>query len=60
MSSALDALRAGFADGRVVPRDWGIPGAGAPALEVAWYLCHDTRRTQATHEETLGRTGAAA
>ena len=43
----------GFADGRVVMLDWDIAGEGTPALEVAWYLCHDAWRTQATREELL-------
>ncbi len=43
----------GFADGRVVLLDWDIAGEGTPALEVAWYLCHDAWRTQATHDELL-------
>ena len=43
----------GFADGRVVMLDWDIAGEGTPALEVAWYLCHDAWRTQATHDELL-------
>ena len=43
----------GFADGRVVLLDWDIAGEGTPALEVAWYLCHDAWRTQATREEML-------
>ena len=43
----------GFEDGRVVLLDWDIAGEGTPALEVAWYLCHDAWRTQATREEML-------
>jgi hypothetical protein len=43
----------GFLDGRVVLLDWDIAGEGTPALEVAWYLCHDAWRTQATREELL-------
>ena len=43
----------GFVDGRVVLLDWDIAGEGTPALEVAWYLCHDAWRTQATREEML-------
>jgi hypothetical protein len=43
----------GFADGRVVLLDWDIAGEGTPALELAWYLCHDAWRTQATHEELI-------
>jgi hypothetical protein len=43
----------GFADGRVVMLDWDIAGEGTPALEVAWYLCHDAWRTRATREELL-------
>ena len=43
----------GFVDGRVVLLDWDIAGEGTPALEVAWYLCHDAWRTQATREELL-------
>jgi hypothetical protein len=43
----------GFADGRVVMLDWDIAGEGTPALEVAWYLCHDAWRTQATRDELL-------
>jgi hypothetical protein len=43
----------GFADGRVVLLDWDIAGEGTPALEVAWYLCHDAWRTQATREELI-------
>ena len=36
----------GFVDGRVVLLDWDIAGEGTPALEVAWYLCHDAWRTR--------------
>jgi hypothetical protein len=43
----------GFADGRVVLLDWDLAGEGTPALEVAWYLCHDAWRTQATRDELL-------
>jgi hypothetical protein len=43
----------GFVDGRVVLLDWDIAGEGTPALEVAWYLCHDAWRTQATREELI-------
>ncbi len=43
----------GFADGRVVLLDWDIAGEGTPALEVAWYLCHDAWRTEGTHDELL-------
>ncbi len=43
----------GFADGRVVLLDWDLATAGPPALDVAWYLCHDAWRTDATHEEML-------
>lgn len=43
----------GFVDGRVVLLDWDIAGEGTPALEVAWYLCHDAWRTQARREEML-------
>ena len=43
----------GLADGRVVLLDWDIAGEGTPALEVAWYLCHDAWRTQATRDELV-------
>jgi hypothetical protein len=43
----------GFAGGRVVLLDWDLATAGPPALEVAWYLCHDAWRTDATHDEML-------
>jgi hypothetical protein len=43
----------GFVDGRVVLLDWDIAGEGTPALEVAWYLCHDAWRTEGTHDELL-------
>jgi hypothetical protein len=43
----------GFLDGRVVLLDWDIAGEGTPALEVAWYLCHDAWRTEGTHDELL-------
>jgi hypothetical protein len=43
----------GFGDGRVVLLDWDIAGEGTPALEVAWYLCHDAWRTAGTHDELL-------
>ena len=43
----------GFLDGRVVLLDWDIAGEGTPALELAWYLCHDAWRTQATREELI-------
>jgi hypothetical protein len=43
----------GFVDGRVVLLDWDIAGEGTPAVEVAWYLCHDAWRTEGTHDELL-------
>ena len=43
----------GFVDGRVVLLDWDIAGEGTPALEVAWYLCHDAWRTEGSHDELL-------
>jgi hypothetical protein len=43
----------GFVDGRVLLLDWDIAGEGTPALEVAWYLCHDAWRTEGTHDELL-------
>ena len=43
----------GFVDGRVVLLDWDIAGEGTPALEIAWYLCHDAWRTEGTHDELL-------
>jgi hypothetical protein len=43
----------GFVDGRVVLLDWDIAGEGTPALEVAWYLCHDAWRTEGTHDDLL-------
>jgi hypothetical protein len=43
----------GFVDGRVVLLDWDIAGEGTPALEVAWYLCHDAWRTEGTRDELI-------
>ena len=43
----------GFVDGHVVLLDWDIAGEGTPALEVAWYLCHDAWRTEGTHDELI-------
>ena len=41
----------GLTEDRIVLLDWDLATAGTPAMEFAWYLCHDAWRTDATHDE---------
>ena len=41
----------GFDGERVVLLDWDLATMGTPSVELAWYLCHDTWRIDATHDE---------
>jgi Phosphotransferase enzyme family len=36
---------------RVVLLDWDLATSGTPAVEFAWYLCHDSWRIDASHDE---------
>jgi hypothetical protein len=31
--------------------DWDLATAGPPTVELAWYLCHDVWRIDASHDE---------
>jgi hypothetical protein len=35
----------------VVAIDWDLATAGPPTVELAWYLCHDVWRVDASHDE---------
>lgn len=50
----------GFAGDDVVLLDWDMASAATPALEFAWYLCHDAWRIEATHDEIVDDFRAAA
>lgn len=39
--------------GRTILLDWGMPGAGAAASELAWYLAINCRRLPASKEDTI-------
>jgi len=41
----------GFDGERVVLLDWDLATLGTPTVELAWYLCHDTWRIDASHDE---------
>ena len=41
----------GLTEDAVVLLDWDLASAGTPAVEFAWYLCHDAWRVDATHDE---------
>ena len=41
----------GLTEDRVVLLDWDLATAGPPTVELAWYLCHDVWRIDATHDE---------
>ena len=41
----------GLDSDRIVLIDWDLATAGAPAVEFAWFLCHDAWRVDATHDE---------
>ena len=43
----------GLPDGRLVLLDWGIAARGHPAVDLAWYMCHDVWRIDATHDEVV-------
>jgi Ser/Thr protein kinase RdoA (MazF antagonist) len=45
---------------RVVLLDWDMATAATPAVEFAWYLCHDAWRIDATHDEITADFRAAA
>ncbi|MGZ8621471.1 MAG: phosphotransferase, partial [Solirubrobacterales bacterium] len=50
----------GLDGGRVVLLDWDMASAATPAVEFAWYLCHDAWRIDATHDEITDDFRAAA
>jgi hypothetical protein len=41
----------GFEGATVVLLDWDIATSAPPAVEFAWYLCHDAWRIDASHDE---------
>jgi hypothetical protein len=41
----------GLSADRVVLLDWDLATAGTPTVELAWYLCHDAWRIDATHDD---------
>jgi hypothetical protein len=41
----------GLTDESVVAIDWDLATAGPPTVELAWYLCHDVWRIDASHDE---------
>jgi len=43
----------GLEGDRVVLLDWDLATLGAPATELAWYLCHDAWRIDATKDELV-------
>jgi hypothetical protein len=43
----------GLSDGRLVLLDWGLASRGHPAVELAWYMCHDVWRIEASHDEIV-------
>jgi hypothetical protein len=40
-------------DSRLVLLDFGLATRGNPALELAWYMCHDVWRIEATHDQVV-------
>lgn len=49
----------GFESVRVVLLDWDIAAQGPPAVEFAWYLCHDAWRIDASHDQLVADFRAA-
>ena len=43
----------GFAGDGLVLLDFGLASHAHPALELAWYMCHDVWRIDATHDEVV-------
>jgi Phosphotransferase enzyme family len=43
----------GLPDGRLVLLDWGLATRGHPAVELAWYMCHDVWRIEAGHDDVV-------
>jgi aminoglycoside phosphotransferase (APT) family kinase protein len=43
----------GLPEGRLVLLDWGLATRGHPAIELAWYMCHDVWRIAASHDEVV-------
>ena len=41
----------GLTEDAVVLLDWDLASTGTPAVEFAWYLCHDAWQVDATHDE---------
>jgi len=39
--------------GRLVLLDFGLATRGNPGLELAWYMCHDVWRIDATHDDVV-------
>lgn len=50
----------GLEGDRVVLLDWDMATAATPAVEFAWYLCHDAWRIDAGHDEIVADFRAAA
>jgi Ser/Thr protein kinase RdoA (MazF antagonist) len=49
----------GLAGDRLVLLDWGLASRGHPAAELAWYMCHDVWRIEASHDEVVDDFRAA-
>ncbi|HLM09781.1 MAG TPA: hypothetical protein VK307_08725 [Thermoleophilaceae bacterium] len=43
----------GLPGGRLVLLDFGLATRGNPGLELAWYMCHDVWRIDATHDDVV-------
>jgi aminoglycoside phosphotransferase (APT) family kinase protein len=43
----------GLADGRLLLLDFGLAARAHPAVELAWYMCHDVWRIAASHDEVV-------
>lgn len=41
----------GLESDRIVLIDWDLATVGAPAVEFAWFLCHDAWRVDASHDQ---------
>jgi hypothetical protein len=52
-AEVLAALGEGARREAGVLLDWDIATQGTPAVELAWYLCHDAWRIDATHDEIV-------
>ena len=43
----------GFAGGRLLLLDFGLAARAHPAVELAWYMCHDVWRIAASHDDVV-------